>query len=152
MENSARLFAQPANTTDRISQWREDWRVARSAQADLQLVRMMRVNVLVIGTEGVIRNVLDMLLPDLLEPIEQRQPNKRLLLPPAAGVGTLILRDVHTLTAEEQRRLLAWLESSAGRTQIVSTAPTPLLPRIKAGGFLDTLYYRLNTTLVDASH
>jgi transcriptional regulator of acetoin/glycerol metabolism len=53
------------------------------------------------------------------------------------------------LTLEEQRRLLEWLQETAGRTRVVSTTSAPLLPLVEDGVFLDTLYYRLNTVYVE---
>ena len=63
----------------------------------------------------------------------------------------MILHDVGAMNHEDQLRLLAWSEHAAGKTQIVSTAPTPLMPLVQAGLFNDTLYYRLNTVFVDAT-
>ena len=62
-----------------------------------------------------------------------------------------MLHDVGTLPLDEQLRLLDWLERAEGRTQVVSTSTTPLLPRVQAGAFIDTLYYRLNTVCVDVT-
>jgi sigma-54-interacting transcriptional regulator len=63
----------------------------------------------------------------------------------------MILQDVDALTHADQRRLLDWLDQAAGRTQVVSTTPAPLLPRVQAGAFIDRLYYRLNTVCMDVT-
>jgi DNA-binding NtrC family response regulator len=55
------------------------------------------------------------------------------------------------LTNDEQRHLLGWLESPARRARIVSTTSTRLLPRVRAGEFIETLYYNLNTICVDVT-
>jgi hypothetical protein len=149
MEHSSRAFARPSSTVHRIAQWRDDRRVAQSADTDLELARTRRVNLLIVGSEGVVRNMLDMVLADLPMPIHHRAVDEPLALP-AAVIGTLILRDVDTLTVAEQCALLAWIERSTGRTQVVSTTTTPLLARVLAGRFLEPLYYRLNTVFVDA--
>ena len=47
--------------------------------------------------------------------------------------------------------LLRWLERATGRTQVVSTTSTSLLPRVQDGTFVDTLYYRLNTVCLDVA-
>ena len=125
--------------------------MARAAHKDLQLMRMSRANLLVVGREGVVQNVLDMLLPDLRTPIDQWRPSGRLALPPVAQTGTMILRDVGALPPDDQRRLLEWLGLTAGHAQVVSTTASPLLSRVHAGVFLDTLYYRLNTVCVDVT-
>jgi transcriptional regulator of aromatic amino acid metabolism len=61
----------------------------------------------------------------------------------------VILQDVGALTRADQHRLLDWLDDAAGRTQVVSTTPAPLWPRVQAGAFIDRLYYRLNTVCMD---
>jgi len=153
MENPSHRFVEalrPAGRIDRVTQLREEWRLARSAHRDLQILRMGRMNVLLTGEEGPVENVLDMLRPNLRAPIRNWQPNDRLALP-LAEVGTMILRDVGALPPDDQHRLLEWLDLTAGRTQVVSTTTASLLARVRAGEFLDTLYYRLNTVCVDAT-
>jgi hypothetical protein len=125
--------------------------VARAVHADLLLLGMPRVNVLLTGRYAIIRNVLDTLMADLDEPIMRWCPGKRLLLPASTRVCTMILEDVGALTLDEQRRLLAWMDQSAARTQIVSTTSSSLFPWVEAGDFLSALYYRLNTLYVDVS-
>jgi hypothetical protein len=63
----------------------------------------------------------------------------------------MILQDVGALTDADQRRLLDWLDRAAGRTQVVSTTPASLWPRVQAGAFADGLYYRLNTLCMDVT-
>ena len=110
---------------------------------------MPRVTPLLSDLEGAIENVLDRLLPDLSEPIVSWCPGNRLVLPPVAHAKTLILHDVGSLVFEDQTRLLEWLERADGRTQVVSTCATSLLPLVHTGMFNATLYYRLNTVCVD---
>jgi transcriptional regulator of acetoin/glycerol metabolism len=114
-------------------------------------MRVPRANVLLRGTDGVVQNVVDMLLPTLRAPIETWQPGERLVLPSAPQPGTMILRDIGRLTPDEQCRLLTWMDLSVGRTQIVSTTFWPLFSRVQSGAFIDTLYYRLNTVYVNLS-
>jgi transcriptional regulator of acetoin/glycerol metabolism len=61
----------------------------------------------------------------------------------------MVIQDVDMLTTGEQRRLLEWLDGANIRTQVISTASTPLLARVEARTFNETLYYRLNTTYID---
>ena len=112
---------------------------------------MPRVNLLLIAPDGVVRFVLESLLLDLQEPIERWRSGQKLALPDTDESGTLVLHEVGTLPAEDQLRLLDWLERAEGRTQVISTSTAPLLPRVHAGGFIDTLYYRLNTVCVDVT-
>jgi transcriptional regulator of acetoin/glycerol metabolism len=126
---------------DRGSQLPHDWQLARSG----------RLNLLLIDSEGAAEDVLDSLLLDVDEPVATWRPGERLVLPPEPGEETIVLHDVGALTPDDQIRLLDWLETAAGRTQIVSTTTAPLLPRVHAGAFIDTLYYRLNTVCVDVT-
>jgi hypothetical protein len=151
MPNSSNPFGDVRSTdrTDCVSRLREDWRVARVAYSDLELMRVPRANVLLRGAEGVVQNVLDMLMPTLRAPIDIWRPGERLTLPAAAHTGTIILREIGRLTREDQSQLLVWLDDAVGRTQVVSTTAWPLLSRVDSGGFIDTLYYRLNTVYVN---
>lgn len=144
MENPSKVFAgarRAAGALDRESQLPEEWRLARRTRANLLLTH----------AGGVIQSVLELLQPDLDEPIATWCPGERLVLPPATRAGTMILQDVGALAKEDQRRLLEWLERASGRTQVVSTTAASLLPRVEAGAFIDTLYYRLNTVCLDVT-
>ena len=60
--------------------------------------------------------------------------------PPAAvspqGVKTLVIRDVDTLSAEQQRDLLSWLEqATVVSTRVVSTTTGPALSACDCGSF-----------------
>jgi sigma-54-interacting transcriptional regulator len=118
---------------------------------DFQIARSARVNLLLIQQDAAVAQLLDQLLPDLNEPIARWHPGQRLELPPIHLAGTMVLQNVGAMCADDQRLLLAWLEASEGRTQVVSTTPESLLPSVNAGTFLDTLYYRLNTVCVNGS-
>ena len=130
---------------------REDWRRARAAHVGLMLVGMRRVNLLLVGIDGMIWSVLQTLLPSLTEPVTTWCPGERLVLPPSGRTGTLVLHDVGVMQHDEQFRLLKWLEEGGGRTQVISMTSVPLLPRVESGAFHDTLYYRLNTVCVDVT-
>jgi hypothetical protein len=112
---------------------------------------MPRVNLLLIAPDGVVRYVLESLLLNLREPTSKWTPGNPLVLPSSGQLGTLILHDVGALPPKEQLDLLDWLERADGRTQVVSTSSTALLPRVQCGAFIDTLYYRLNTVCVDVT-
>ena len=129
----------------------DHWRLARAAHVDLLLMGMPRVNLLLVAPDGVVRYVLESLLLNLREPIARWTPGRPLDLPPHGLIGTMVLHEVGSLQPHEQLELLEWLEQADGRTQVVSTSPTPLLPRVQCGAFIDTLYYRLNTVCVDVT-
>jgi len=154
MDNASHVFAgatplsEPSETVSRL---REDWRVARAAHAELVRLGMPPVNVLLTGPDGVLDYLLDALLPDLREPVGRWCPGEQLLLPPPALIGTMIFQDIGEMPDDDQRRLLEWLSRAAGRTQVVSTTSECLLPRVEAGEFNATLYYRLNIVCLDAT-
>jgi len=111
-----------------------EWRVARSA----------RVNVLLVGSDGLVETIVDALRPYFCEPIAVWHPTSGLVLPPIGDPGTLILQDVGAMSKDDQSRLCDWLEVTAGRTRVVSTTRQPLFPLLEGGAFVETLYYRLN--------
>ncbi len=119
---------------------------------DLRLARTVRANVLLIDRDSIIQSLLKVLLQDLREPVASWSPGETLVLPEVAWTRTMLLHDVGALPHVDQWRLLSWLDRAAGRTQVVSTTRTPLLPRVQTGAFLDTLYYRLNTVCVDVTN
>jgi len=159
MRNQLQSFAGEERTTTwmgSISQLREDWRVARSAHAELARLGMPRLgmppsNVLVTGSGEVVENLLDMLLPDLREPIGRWRPGEQLLLPPPALIGTMIFQEIGGMPYDDQCRLFNWLTGAAGRTHVFSTTSAPLLKAVERGEFLEALYYRLNVIALDAT-
>jgi len=106
-----------------------------------------RHNVLVEGPEVSTLAVLHLLQPHLPAPVIRRAKGAPFQVPPGE-VGALILEDVGGLGAEEQARLLAWIDLRP-LTQIVSTTAYPLFAFVTRGGFDASLYYRLNIILVE---
>lgn len=117
----------------------EDWRLAQTS----------RVNLLLIGMDGAMNEIVDALLRDSRELMTTWQPGEHLVLPPVTQLGTMILHDVGALVLADQRRLLDWSQQAAGRTRVISTTSAPLLPLIEIGAFSDRLYYRLNTICLE---
>jgi transcriptional regulator of acetoin/glycerol metabolism len=116
------------------------------------MARTTQTNVLVVGPNLLIKNVLQLVALDARRDAAVQCQGGRLQLPPVSPQPTmLVVHDVDALTAAEQRTLLDWLEAASTRTQVVSTASVPLLPLVQAHAFNDTLYYRLNTIYVDLS-
>src|SRR5262245_7843 len=152
MENRSNLtFSRAGGATgaSTVLQIREEWRLARQAHKDLQVAGMPRTNLLLIGSPGATRIVMEMLWLELRDPILTRRPRQRLELPAPGRASTLVLHDVEDLTRDDQLRLLRWLDQMGSRIRVVTTTRTSLWPRIKSGAFSDTLYYRLNTVCVD---
>ena len=59
--------------------------------------------------------------------------------------GTILLHDVAELTTGQQIALFDWLNVPRRDIQIISVTRSPLHPRLVDGGFLEGLFYRLNT-------
>jgi hypothetical protein len=127
-------------------------RAAKSPDSDLDFARACRANLLLVGAEPAVANLLLSLWSTFGEPLMIRRGGDRLRLPSGSEpVATMIIQAVHTLTAYEQRALQDWLVLRDGRTRVVSTASASLLPMVEAGAFSDSLYYRLNVFYIDLS-
>ena len=121
------------------------------AEEELRLVEQHRVNLLLMGQHDIVQPMVDALSARFHQPVGTWSPGERFVLPPAERTGTMVLNDVGALGLQDQIQLLEWLSTASGRTQVVSTTPAPLLPRVQSGKFIDTLYYRLNTVCVDTT-
>ncbi len=111
---------------------------------------MLSANMLLIGVTSASRDQVEASLVGL-GLVSRWEPGEPLELPSAADTGTLILHEVGSLPHDDQVRLLAWLDQSAGRTRVVSTASTSLYARVEAGLFIEKLYYRLNTVSLNVA-
>jgi hypothetical protein len=114
-------------------------------------VRSAGVNLLIAGPREVTRSVVTALQPQLRQPVIALEAGNMVTLPTEGQALTLVLHDISKLGSSDQDRLLAWLECPATRVQVISTTAKPILPLIEAGGFLASLYYRLNTVCVDVT-
>lgn len=113
------------------------------------LVRTRRPNTLITGSHATLDVLMASLRPSLQDPVFHWSPETA--LPTADEAGTLLIRDVAALSLEQQRTLLAWLDTaSAGHPQVVCTTALEVFPLVERGTFLEELYYRLNTLRLDA--
>jgi hypothetical protein len=126
-----------------------DWQLSQAADVVRLLKGLPRVNLLLVGVDRDMRQPLEMRLLDLREPIATWSPGRHLVFPSSTHTGTLVINDVDTLTHDEQRKLLAWLEPAGRCVRVISTTAVPLFPRVESGEFIDTLYYRLNTVTLE---
>ena len=132
---------------DRGMETAVDWAPVEDA---LDIVRDTKANLLVIGSEHQVMDVIRWVIADvpssiILSPCDAR----RLRLPqlPLPG-STLVLRDIDELDAEGQAALYTWLETATGEQQIVCTASGLLITLMNSGEFDRRLFYRLNTVCV----
>ena len=110
-------------------------------------MREHRCNVLVEGDGARTGAVLRLLLPCTREAVVWHKPSAPLELP-GRETGTFILTNAASLSASDQARLLDWFGDTGWRTQIISTAETPLFTLVEGGLFDPALYYCLNVMLL----
>jgi hypothetical protein len=112
-----------------------------------KILRKHRCNVLVEGDSGATNGVLSLLLPYTREAVAWHRPYAAIELPDRK-TNTFILRNAASLSASDQQRMLDWLGGTGWRTQIISTAESPLFTLVECGLFDAALYYRLNVMLL----
>src|SRR5262245_4933509 len=117
---------------------------------DVDLARITRANVLVVGAEQAVSNALAVIVADLERTIVLDRSCGALRLPsPVRGAQTVVIRNVDRLTRDEQRELVDWLMVAKGHSRIIATTSRSLVSMMDAQEFCATLYYRLNTLYVD---
>jgi len=120
-----------------------------SATSDVDLARLTRANLFLIGDDDVVAELVMSLCGSLATLIGVRHRGERLQLSPKSRpIGTIVVYDVDTLTGDEQGALYHWMAGN-GRIQVVSTASKSLQPMLQAGAFNEALYYRLNVVTLD---
>ena len=95
--------------------------------ADASLLKGRYPHVLVIGSPTSIIPALAQLRPHVRGPLAQWRPTVA-TEPPHPTQGGLIIWDVETLVAEQQRRLLEWMNGRGVNVQIISISERPLFP------------------------
>jgi len=123
--------------------------MATRSGGQYRVAPVLHVNVLAVGPDDVLKRLLDTVLPSLREPISRLAPGDSADLPALGECGTLIIENVGALPLDDQHQLFDWLTSAVGRTQIVSTTVSALLPLVETGAFIEALYYRLNIICID---
>ena len=131
------MSATPATDVWPLESYRTEW----------SILREHRCNVLVEGGRAATTAVLRLLLPSTREAVVWHKPYAPLKLPDRT-TNTFILRNAASLSANDQGRLLDWFGDPGWRTQIISTAESPLFTLVQGGLFDATLYYRLNVMLL----
>jgi sigma-54-interacting transcriptional regulator len=114
---------------------------------DWRLLLSSRANLLLEGTDRAVDRIVTVLTPHFRHPV---QTSSRWAPHAMPSEGTLILREVESLNADEQQNLLRWMEDAGAEVQVISVIPAPLFPLVVGGRFLQTLYYRLNVLYITA--
>jgi hypothetical protein len=114
----------------------EDWEAASEFGANTWLT----------GRPETTSAFLEGVRPSLIPPVVILGSGDRLaFVLQSRPIGTLILQQVCAMPLADQRRLLAWLNTSGRATRVISTTSIPALRLIEQGKFIERLYYRLNT-------
>ena len=121
-------------STDRDGEW--------------QLIQAARRNVLIIGASPAILRLLSARLAELSGPLAEWTAGMPL---PSPGIpSTVVIWDAASMLGAEQRAWFDWLNQDVSRRcQIIATTSRSIFPLVAAGQFLDLLYYRLNTILLN---
>jgi sigma-54-interacting transcriptional regulator len=116
---------------------------------DLRRLVNSGANLLVRGEKSVATATVVALSVDFPQPATTWAPEAGADLP-ALDRGTLVIQGIEELDPHSQRTLLAWLEDRPSRVRVITTTSRDLFAMVNSGVFLDELYYRLNTIVVDA--
>jgi hypothetical protein len=106
------------------------------------IIGRSRPNALIVGPAAAANVLLDTLRPSFKEPVGEFDCGQTPHVP--NGASTVVVRQIHSLTFEGQRRLLQWTEAQAGQVQLITVSASPLFDLVRKGLFLERLYYRLN--------
>src|SRR6266853_202266 len=112
------------------------------------MLRSVRPNILIIGADEALASTVSALVAELPGPVSYLGPNDA---PPVRHeVEMLVLPDVAVLSTDRQHEWMTWMSDLDGRRpQIVATSRVPVYPLVQTQIFLETLYYRLNTILLE---
>jgi hypothetical protein len=126
--------------------------LASSLTSEL-LAHTLRPNVLVIGpvarSEATVAAIVGALsaLSMLSTPVQYWTPDSP--LPSPGDTTTIVIRDIATLSLSSQQAWLARMNDPHAHAQIIATSSIAVFPLVARGVFLEDLYYRLNTVLLD---
>jgi hypothetical protein len=112
------------------------------------LAHTLRPNVLVVGPVAESEATVAAIVGALPAPVRYWTPDSP--LPASGDATTVVIRDVATLSLSFQQAWLARLNAPlAHHAQIIATSSIAVFPLVARGVFLEDLYYRLNTVLLD---
>jgi hypothetical protein len=106
-----------------------------------------RASVLLEGPRDATQAAIALLTPHMSEPILSMRGGASWEVT-SGEIGGVILEDVGALSAEDQERLVRWLDATRPFTQVIATTASPLFHHVSSGRFSSALYYRLNVILV----
>jgi hypothetical protein len=144
------LTSHPSSAKSDPATERLETEVLSSCEEEWTILRTSSVNALIVGALHLTAAAVAEIDASLRQPVvwwdSSQAPD-----PPELTAGTLVIRDVDRLDAQQQERLLRWmcLRRPAVQVQVLALARTPLIARVVDGRFAPELYYRMNTVLVE---
>ena len=118
---------------------------------EYELLRRWHPNVLIAGPASATAAAIALLRPDFRAPLVHWQAGSQFALPRPPFPRTLLISEVAALGADEQLRLLEWLQQHSLETQVVATTSLVLLPLVEHGSFSAPLYYMLNVVYLEVA-
>jgi len=107
----------------------------------------VRPNVLVIGPVALVEALLPSITVMLFTPVYYWTSDAPLST--LRAERTVVIREVATWSLDRQEALLTRLNELSRCPQIIATSSIKIFPLVTQGLFLEALYYRLNTILLD---
>jgi hypothetical protein len=112
------------------------------------LLRTLRPNILIVGSPEQIETTSAILIAEVLKPVRYWTADAR--PPTRTDAATIMIHDIANMSPTHQETLLAWMDGpSAHDTQFIATSVIAVFPLVTQELFLEDLYYRLNTILLD---
>jgi hypothetical protein len=159
MENLSKLFTH----TSRLIQAGHSFAARSKADAPLErhfmkpssarhpewtVLRTSPVNALLVGGLHLTAAAVARIESRFQQPVVWWAPDQTMEVPELTA-GTLVVRDVDRLNAQQQARVAHWISAHSSRVQVIALAREPLFEQVADGRFSAALYYRVNTVVVE---
>ena len=158
MENSPHLFTDTSRLLedDRStlpseadpSSGRHFMQASSARQSEWTILRTSSVNGLLVGPRELTAAAIAEIGHGLRRPVVWWSPERSAEVPDL-DAGTLVIRDVDGLDSRQQEELARWIAVHSRGVQVLGLTREPLYEQVAAGRFSTSLYYRLNTVVVE---
>jgi hypothetical protein len=158
MENSSHFFTDTSrlleddryalpSQADRSSE-RHFMKASSARQSEWTILRTSPVNGLLVGPRELTVVAVAQLEHGLRQPVVWWSPRETNDVPDFEA-GTLVIRDVDALDSRQQEQLARWVAVHSRGVQILGLTREPFYEHVAAGRFSTSLYYRLNTVVIE---
>jgi len=158
MENLSHLFADTSrlleddryplpSEADRSSE-RHFMKASSARQTEWTILGTSPVNGLLVGPRELTAAAMAEIEPGLRRPLVWWSPEEGADVP-EIDAGTLVIRDVENLDSRQQEQLSRWIVVHSRGVQVLGLTREPLYEHVATGRFSTSLYYRLNTVVVE---